>query len=116
MARSALTVQGVTRSGLTPAFVAANSDGNSFPNDGKTWIHLRNTNAAVTVTVQIPVTVDGQSVSGRTVVVGATTGEKVIGPFPVEKYNQFAADAGSVYVNYSAITGLSVGAFALAGD
>lgn len=116
MARTALAVQQLNRAGVTPAYASANSSGNSFSNDGRCFVHLKNTGAAVTVTVPIPVSVDGQAVAGRTVVVAATTGDKMIGPFPAAQYNQLATDPGSVYLDYSAVAGLSVGVFSVAGD
>jgi len=116
MARTALSVQPLSRAGVTPGYASANSSGNSFPNDGRSFAHIKNTEAALTVTVQIPLTVDGQAVSGRTVTVGATTGEKMIGPFPAAQYNQVATDPGAVYLDYSAVTGVSVGIFSVAGD
>lgn len=116
MPRTTLAVQPLSRVGVSPQYTAANSSGNSFSNDGRSFVHLKNTGAAATVTFQIPVSVDGQGVAGRTVVVAATTGDKMIGPFPAAQYNQLATDPGSVYLDYSAVAGLSVGVFSVAGD
>ena len=112
MTRTALTVQEVVRTGITPSFGAAQTtDGNSFPNDGNTYIEVKNTTAtACTVTIQEPETVDGLAVADRTVSVPGTTGDKVIGPFPPARYNQ---SDGSVYVDVS--KAVTLGAFRLKG-
>lgn len=109
MARTTLTVQNIDRVGLTPALAAANADGSSFANDGRTYLQVKNgSGAPITVTVQTPGTVDGLAVADLTVTVPATTGDKKIGPFPVGVYNQ-AGDV--VYVDFSAVTTVTVGAF-----
>lgn len=105
MARTALTVQKVTRDGLTESFTPAIADGHLFNNTGREVIRIKNSNAAsATVTVPIPALVDGQSVTSRTVNVPATNGDVLIGPFP-GTYNQ---DGSVVWVDYSDPTGVSV--------
>jgi hypothetical protein len=107
MARSALTVQTIVKTGLTHSLAAANVDGNSFANDGNTYLHVKNAGVgSVTVTIQTPGTVDDLTVSDRTVTVGAGA-EKLIGPLAPGIYNQ----SGEVYVDYSGVTSVTVGAF-----
>lgn len=114
MSRTALTVQVISRSGLAPSFAAANTDGHAVPNDGRMFVHVKNASgSAVTVTIQTPGTVDGMAVADRTVSVAATTGERMIGPFPPSQYNQIAADVGSIYVDFSAVASVSVAAFSM---
>jgi hypothetical protein len=109
MARSALTVQTIVKTGLANALAAANVDGNSFANDGNTFLHVKNAGGSpITVTIQTPGTVDDLAVAERTVSVTNAT-EKMIGPFPPGIYNQ----SGEVYVDYSAVTSVTVGAFKL---
>lgn len=106
MTRTANSVQVAGRLGVTPTYNAgtAAADGNSFPNDGKTIIEVRNTGGETTLTIQTPVTVRGLAVAERTVVIPATTGVKVIGPFPPDIYNQ---TDGKVYLDWSQVTGIT---------
>jgi len=110
--REPLTVQNVVRSGLSHTTTAADTtDGNSFPNDGRTFIRVVNDTAgAVVVTIQTPGEVDGQAIGDRTVSLTATTGDKMIGPFPPAYYNQ---SDGSVYVDVD--DACDIGAFRLKG-
>jgi hypothetical protein len=111
MARSALTVQTISLSGVTPSYAAANVDGHEFTNDGKTFLQVKNTSGSpITVTLQTPATVDGVALADPTVSVPATTGDKMIGPFPTRAFNQ---SGGVVYVDFSAVTNVTVSAFHL---
>jgi hypothetical protein len=109
MAMTALSVQNIVRSGLTPSFSAANADGHSVVNDGKkTFVEVKNAGgSSITLTIKTPGTVDGLEVTDRTVTVGATTGDKMIGPFPVEDYG------ASVEITFSAVTSVTCAAFKL---
>lgn len=105
MARTDLTPQNVSRSGVAPSFAAANVDGHSWANNGRQLLYVKNTaGSPVTVTFPIPVTVDGQAVASKTVSVPATTGERLIGPFPTQ-YNQADGDA---WVDFSSVTNVTV--------
>jgi len=109
MARSALTVQTIVKTGLADTYASANVDGNSFANDGATFLHVKNGGgSSITVTIDTPNTVDDLAISNRTVTV-ANGSEKMIGPFPPGVYNH----SGEVYVDYSAVTSVTVGAFKL---
>ena len=106
-----LTVNTVDRAGfdLTAGFANAAGGGDSFPNTGVELVAFKNTDGtAVTVTLDIQALVDGQTVTDKTVVIGATTGEKLIGPFPTTVYND-----GNSRVNftYSGVTALKVCVF-----
>lgn len=106
MARSALTVQTIVKTGIVPSYAAANVDGNSFANDGNTFHHVKNgSGSSINVTYQTPGTVDDLAVTDRVVAVAAGA-EKMIGPFPPGIYNQ----SGEVYVDYSAVTTITVAA------
>ncbi|MBN9393437.1 MAG: hypothetical protein J0I20_35730 [Chloroflexi bacterium] len=112
MARTARAVQQVTRSGLAATYSAPDaSNGETIPNDGKTILHIKNTNGTpLTVTIATPGTVDGLAVADRTVTVPATTGDRFIGPFPTGTYNQ----PGNVLnVDYSSATGATVAALSI---
>lgn len=105
--RTALAIQQVSRSGLTPAYAAANVDGHSLPNGGSEFVHVKTGGTACTVTVQTPGNVDGQAVADRTIVIG-TTSERMIGPFPPSIYNQGASE---VFLDFSAVASVTIGAF-----
>lgn len=109
MARTALAVQQARRSGLTPAYTAANVDGHSIPNDGQTVLHVKTVGTAANVSLKIPGTVDGQSVTDKVIALGTNT-ERIIGPFPPGTYNQ---PDGSVNVDFSAVTAVTVAALRL---
>lgn len=101
-----LTVTTVDRAGVTLTGAAAAGGGDSFPNTGVEYAIFKNTSGGdITVTLDIQSTVDGQAVADRTVVIPATTGHKVVGPFPPSTYN----DAnGRVNFAYSGVTNLTV--------
>ena len=88
MARTAISVQDLDRSGLVPTMTTANkTDGNKFVNDGKTIIYVYAHSTAPTITIQTPGSVDGLAIADRTVSVTASD-RKFIGPFPPSQYNQ----------------------------
>lgn len=108
MARTALAPQEISRAGLNPVLSAANVDGHWIVNDGKTYLEVLNgSGASINVTLVISKTIDGVTSSGKVIAVPAGERRK-IGPFPADIYNQ--AD-GSVNVNFSAVTTVTVGAF-----
>ena len=111
MARTALTAQSLTSVGMTPAYASAdNANGENFSNNGRRVLHVKNTGGgSCTVTVAISATVDGIAATNRTVTVAATTGDRLIGPFP-SVYNQ---TDGSINVDYSTGTGVTRALFDL---
>lgn len=109
MARTALAPQTIVDEGITPAFTAANVDGHSIPGDGDHWLEIKNTNGApVNVTILTGGTLMGEAVADKVVSIPATTGDKIIGPFPPALYNQ--AD-GLVYVDFASVTGVTAACF-----
>lgn len=108
MARTALTVQQIVRSGLNPSYASANVDGHSLPNGGTEFVHVKNGGgSSITVTAQTPGTVDGLAIADRTVSV-PNGGERIIGPFPRATYNQ---GADEVFLDFSAVTSVTIAAF-----
>jgi hypothetical protein len=110
-----LTVQDADLDGLlwtgASVFVACAAGGDQFLNDGRTWIHLKNTNAATrTVTINSQRNCDQGFDHDQAVIVGATTGEAVIGPFPTAR---FSDTLGFVLLTYSAVTNLTIAVFSL---
>jgi hypothetical protein len=107
MTISALSVTTIARTGTADTLAAANVDGHTIVNDGKTWFEVLNgAGAPINVIVAPSKTVDGLAVSGRTVAVAAAARKK-FGPYPKSDYGE------SVTVIFSAVTSVTVGAFKL---
>lgn|SRR5688500_14358238 len=105
MARTDLTAQAATRSGLSTAFDPAIADGHQFVNNGRRSLRFKNTNAAArTVTVLHPSTASGNAVTGTAIVVPALTGDVETAFWPAS-FNQVD---GKVYLDYSATADLTV--------
>lgn len=104
-----LTVQQAALAGLNPSYAAASASGDSFPNDGRTLLHVKNTNAAArTVTVTSQKTASpGLTPANNAVSVPATTGERFIGPFDPTIWNDVN---GNLQITYSAETGVTIAA------
>lgn len=108
-----LTVSSVDRDGLDhlAALVAADAGGDEWVNTGKEFLLVVNDHATIsrTVTLDIVRTVDGQSVTDRTVVIPALE-SKLIGPFPTSDYNA----AGNAKISYDDSADVTVGVFKIA--
>jgi hypothetical protein len=108
MARTALAVQDIVRTGLNPSFTAANVDGHAIQNDGRTVLYVKTVGGAgCTVTILTPGTIDSLAVADRAVVIG-TPAERVIGPFPPMYYDQPGGQ--EVHVDFTAVAGVTVAA------
>lgn len=107
MARTAVTPQIPTRAGLAPSFTAAIADGHKFANNGRTIARIKNTDGTPkTVTFRFGGTVDGTAITGgKDVTVPATTGDVTTAVWPKDSYDQ---SDGTVWVDYSAVTGVSI--------
>ncbi len=111
MSLTTLSAQQIVRTGLTPVLAAANGDGSYVANDGRIYLDVANSGTEKTVTVDTPGQVDGLAIANLAVVIPATTGHKVIGPFPPDTYNQ---SDGTIKITFSPdVTGLTIGAFRL---
>jgi len=108
MARETLTVQPIVRAGLTAGYTAFEASGVAFANEGRTFMHVKNAQAAATTTLTIvtPNTVDGLAIADRTVQIVAAT-EEFIGPFQPGVYNQ---STDVVHVDISTATSVSIAA------
>ena len=106
MPRTDLTPQQIARTGLAPTFGSADgTNQNAFYNDGRTHLHVKNGGgSSINVTIDTPNTVDGLAISNLVVAVPAG-GERIIGPFPTNIYNQLD---GKVYVDWSGVTSVTV--------
>lgn len=103
-----LTPQAIKTSGngLTPAYTTPSSS-DTFPNDGKTFLHVKNAaGSSITVTItSTAVTPTGTVVAPLVETVGATTGDKMIGPLPPGAYNDPVT--GLVTATYSSVTSVT---------
>lgn len=100
--------QDILISGRIPAYQAPNiTDTFTFPNDGETFLHVKKTGAgSCNVTVVTPGTVDGNAIADLVVSIPASTGDKMIGPFRPEIYND--PTTGLISCTFSEVTGLTV--------
>lgn len=107
MARTDLAVQPVVVSGLAAVYTAANVDGHSIDNKPGMVLHVKNgSGVSINVTCQTPATVGSLAVAEDIVAVAAGA-EKFIGPFDPGLFNQAGGD---VYVDFSAVTTVTVAA------
>jgi hypothetical protein len=105
---STLNVQKVVLTGLTPSYGAAAAGGDEFVNSGRTFIHVKNANATLARTV----TVDSQTPCSQgydhdAVVEVPASSEKMIGPFPKDRFNDAAE---KVQISYSTEADLTIAA------
>lgn len=115
MARTALASQATVDEGITVAFTAANVDGHSIAGGGDVLLLVNNASAgSINVTVQTPGTTDGLAIAEQVVAVAAGA-IKAIGPFRSTTYDRpsGAADAGMVYVDFSAVASVTVAALGI---
>ncbi len=110
---AALASQSITRAGLASAYTAASGGGDTFTADGQTFLHVKNASGApISVTIVTPRNNRyGNPIADNVISVPATTGDRMIGPFPADEYND--PTAGIASITYSATTSLTVGVFQL---
>lgn len=111
MARTALALQYPTSDGLNPTYSAANADGHSLVNDGRTVLIVKNASAgSINVTAQTPGTVDGLAVADKVVAVPAG-GERHF-KYDPRHYNRPAGgtDPDMVWIDFSAVASVTVAA------
>lgn len=114
-----LTVQSAVFGGLNHTYASAAGGGDSFANDGHTFLLFKNGNASARTltiaandadkpgfgTIATPdttVTIPGSGTNG---------GECLVGPFPPDRFND--PTTGRVSLSYDAVTGLTVAAVKL---
>jgi hypothetical protein len=97
---SRTTANGLDLTGALDAVDGTN--GNSFANDGRTLLRVKNAaGAPITVSVAFSGLVDGQTVPPRTYSIPATTGDRLLGPFPTDRFGT------NVTVTYSSGTSVT---------
>lgn len=100
-----LSVQRVDMTGLDPAFAAASAGGDEFVNSGRAVLYVKNgdaTDKTVTVDSQTPC---NQGFDHDVQVTVPAGGERIIGPFPK---NRFDDASGKVQITYSDVTAVTV--------
>jgi hypothetical protein len=106
---AALTVEntGIGANSLTPTFVAAAGGGDTFVNDGRVLLYVKNGDASpITVTIITPLSLRGGIAVDDPETTVPATDEEVIGPFDPTIFN--AVDGSGVEANYSAVTSVTV--------
>jgi hypothetical protein len=107
---AALTVQQLSLAGVVTTTAAAASGGDTFVNNGKTWVRVVNgSGSPITVTANSLVNCNMGHDHDIAVSVGAGA-TKEIGPFPMDRFN---SSAGAVSLTYSAVTDVTVGAISI---
>lgn len=105
MARQTLNPVTPSLAGTTVAFTAANVDGDSVPTNAVVLVNNAS-GGAVTVTLVTGATAGDYAIADPTVSVPAAT-IVAIGPFSNLFPQQSGADAGRVYLNYSAFASVT---------
>ena len=110
MPATELTVQQIVleSNGLEPVYAPANADGHFFTNDGRTFLHVKNSNAQTrTITIDSVEPCSQGFDHDVTATIAATTGDHMLGPFPVQRFNDVN---GRVNITFSAVEGLTIAA------
>lgn len=107
-----LTVQKPTLvNGINPTLVAAAAGGDSFTNDGKTLLYVKNAHtASITVTIN-SLQPCNQGFDHNIVITVAAGSTIQVGPFPTPRFND---NTNKVGVTYSLVTALTVAAVSIA--
>lgn len=105
-----LAIQKVTLAGLAPTYAAAAAGGDTVPNDGRTMLHVKSTHtAAQTVTVDSKKKCN-QNVDHDPIVSVPGPGERIIGPFSKDEFDDVNQQ---LTITYSGVTLLTIAAIQL---
>lgn len=104
-----LTAEEMDLTGLSATYNSAAGGGDSFQNDGNTFLHVKNGDTGghtVTVAVQKTITIGGVtlSISDPSVTITAD-GDQFIGPFDRDWFND---NNKLVQISYDAVTSVTV--------
>lgn len=103
-----IQTQDITQAGLTPAFQAASSSGDTWEPSTSTFLAFKNASGAqITVTVVVTATLYGQPLSNVAIPVPAGA-EVWAGPFDPGQVRQQGSNLAGL--SYSSVTGLTVAA------
>lgn len=112
MVRSALAVQAPSATGLTPSFTAANVDGHTLPTDC-VLVVKNGAGSSINVTVETGAVVAGRAVADDVIAVPNGQERWIALTDRALLARQADPDRGKVYVNFSSVTSITCGAFAL---
>jgi hypothetical protein len=102
-----LAQQVVAMTGLTPTYSAAAAS-TTVTCGERSFLHVKNTNgSSMTVTITSTASVRGGVAADLVVTVPATTGDKMIGPIPAERFAS-AVDGTTAAITYSSTTSVTV--------
>lgn len=108
MARTAITPQAAAATGPAITFEPANATGNSFRTARGRALHVKNgSGGSINVTLPTPATANGLAVADRVVAVAAGA-HSVIGLGAASGAGIYAQVDGSVHVDYSSATSVTV--------
>jgi len=112
MAASELTVQNVTMdASLTPAFDAANADGNFFTNTGRILLYAKNGSGSPIVMTIVSQTDCNQGATHDIEVTIPAGSEEMVGFFSNNRFND---SDGYAQITYSDVTTLTIGVMSVA--
>ena len=100
-----LSVQKITSDGITPTYSACDAAGDTFVNDGDTFIYVKNGDTVdhiVTVTAERKCNFGFLHDLSVTIPAG---GEKIIGPFLPDRFN---TEAEKAVLSYDAVTSMTI--------
>lgn len=116
MARTSIPVEEVPFQGYDSAVTFSGADaanGMMFPNDGRTVLLVRNSDAAAKTVTVVSVADEARRTGDHSISIAAGN-TAVIGPLRPGWWNQRSgADGGNVYVDFSAATAVTVGCLRL---
>jgi hypothetical protein len=103
-----LTKQVVVLTGIEPSYQAAAAAGDEVVNSGRIFIHVKNGN----VSTARQVTIDSQAVCSQgydhdAIVSVPASSEKMIGPFPKDRFND---SGGKIQISYDNEADLTIAA------
>lgn len=109
-----LSLQTLTTAGIAQTLSTASATGDACLNDGTTFLRVRNSSGAnaYTLTLVTPQSVNGVAVADVAVTI-ATSGDRLIGPFPTATFNDGNSLVSWTYTGTAPATDLTVGCFDL---
>ncbi len=106
-----LTVQNVTLAGVSPTYVACDSNGDVFKNPaGRTFLSFKNTDTADKTVTILSLKECNQGYIHNVVITVPAGGEVLVGAFSPTRFNDTTQ---KVSITYSDVTGLTVAALKL---
>jgi hypothetical protein len=108
---AALTLQTISIAGVTPTYATAASGGDTFVNNGRTFLVVKNGHATLTRTITIDsLTNCNQGFDHNLTITAPAVSEIWIGPFEPSRFNN---SSGAVSATYSTEANLTVAAITI---